>query len=256
MTVHKDLPAGFTASPLGAWTVYEWPETFSTNDLGRLLPPWSIARALTQTGGRGRMNRKWHAGPGGLWVSFIVPLPAAIQNWGPLPLIAGLALLDLAAAYGLSGIRLRWPNDLLYGKAKLAGILVERPAQDKAVIGIGLNIANDISSVAALLNDPAARLNDLLPVPTRPKQVLEDLAALLHRRFTRFCEAGFAPLLPDLEKTWGAPRPVTIETCHGEQTGLFLGVNGEGHPLLRFADGTESMIDGAYITRMRETDLS
>lgn len=247
-----DLPANASVHPCGIWTVYEWPEAFSTNDLGRLLPPWSIAKALVQNGGRGRMNRKWHSGPGGLWVSFVVPLSDNVTNWGPLPLVAGLALLDLMTRLGINGARLRWPNDLLIGKSKLAGILVERPAADKAVIGIGVNVSNDINSVADQLNDPATRLNDLLPAPITTKEVLEALASLLEKRFLLFSAEGFAPLLPDLRKTWKKPVPVVIETCDGEREGLFTGVNEGGHPVLRLGDGTETFVNGAYITRLRE----
>lgn len=236
----------------GNWTVHEWLETFSTNDLGRHLAPWSIAQARVQTGGRGRMNRKWHADSGGLWVSFVVPLAGQNKDWGPLPLIAGLALLDLISEYGYGEARLRWPNDLLIGDAKLAGILVERPAPDKAVIGIGINILNDIASRADQLQDPPARLCDLFSFPLTVDGVLNDLARLLEIRFLTFADQGLLPLMPDLAKTWGHPRPVVIETCHGDREGLFIGIDEGGHPRLRFESGEESSVDGAYITRMRE----
>lgn len=249
---NPDLPANAAVRPCGIWTVHEWPETFSTNDLGRLLPPWSIARALVQTGGRGRMNRKWYSGEGGLWLSFVVPLTGRNTRWEPLPLVTGVAILDLMDHYGISGARLRWPNDLLVNNAKLAGILVERPATDKAVIGIGLNVLNDVASVAGQLNDPVTRIADLLTPAPDGNEVMEQLARCLEKRFRIFAEEGFAPLLPDLAKTWKEPRPVLIETCDGTREGLFLGVNEGGHPLLRFPDGSESMVDGAYITRLKE----
>lgn len=236
----------------GSWTIHEWLETFSTNDLGRHLAPWSIAQARIQTGGRGRMNRKWHAASGGLWASFVVPLTGKNTNWTPLPLIAGLALLDLISSYGFDGARLRWPNDLLTGDAKLAGILVERPATDKAVIGIGVNIMNDVASIADQLQDPPARLADLFSFSLTVNGVLDDLSRFLEKRFLMFSDQGLSPLLDDLAKTWGHPRPVVIETCHGNREGIFLGIDGGGHPLLQFDDETVSSIDGAFITRMRE----
>ena len=55
---------------------------------------------------------------------------------------------------GLDSVRLRWPNDLLAGKSKLAGILVERPAENMAVIGIGINVFNDVASIAGEIKDP------------------------------------------------------------------------------------------------------
>ena len=133
--------------PCGNWTYHEWAEAFSTNDLARALPPWHIAVCRVQTGGRGRFNRKWIGEEGGLWASFNVPLDTPADaadgvDWGHLPLVAGLALLSMLRGMGLDSVRLRWPNDLLAGKSKLAGILVERPAAHMAVIGIGINIFN------------------------------------------------------------------------------------------------------------------
>ena len=81
-----------------------------------------------QKSGRGRFNRKWVGEEGGLWSSFTVPLDtAAGVHWGHLPLVAGLALLNMLRSMGIANARLRWPNDVLIGKSKLAGILVERP---------------------------------------------------------------------------------------------------------------------------------
>lgn len=248
----RELPLGAIIRPCGTWTLYEWSEAFSTNDLGRLLPPWSIARALEQTGGRGRMNRKWHSGKGGLWMSFVVPLTGDNSDWGPLPLIAGLSILDLMEQYSIKDARLRWPNDLLVNNQKLAGILVERPSPDKAVIGIGLNVTNDISSAGDEHNTPT-RLADIHPsfLPAHD-EILLDLATCLRTRFQTFSDNGLAPLLPDFAKIWEHPRPVRVETCDGSMEGLFTGINSGGHPLLKYPDGTESFVDGAYITRLKE----
>lgn len=113
--------------------------------------------ARTQSAGRGRRGNSWEsASSGGLYMSLIhMPEPAAGQSAPPPPgltIAAGLALhgavAELLAADGKaspSDLRLKWPNDLLLGGAKLAGILVESrgldPAHPHYVIGIGLNVA-------------------------------------------------------------------------------------------------------------------
>ena len=145
------------------WDVHKWAEAFSTNDLARQLAPWSIAVCTSQTNGRGRFNRRWFGEEGGLWISFTVPLhedPAI--NGGHLPLLAGLAVLKTCEELGLEHARLRWPNDILVGKSKLGGILVERPSHDMAVIGIGINIHNPIEKIAEQLQDPPVKLSFLL----------------------------------------------------------------------------------------------
>ena len=185
--------------PCGDWTYHEWTEAFSTNDLARSLPPGHIAVCRVQTGGRGRFNRKWIGEEGGLWASFTVPLSAPADtaagvHWGHLPLVAGLALFNMLRGMGLDSVRLRWPNDLLAGKSKLAGILVERPAENMAVIGIGINVFNDVASIAGEIKDPPARLADLVrDCPSRrhgfPGQSFEPGSFRLFPR-RRLCPSG------------------------------------------------------------------
>ena len=77
---------------------------------------------------------------------------------GICPSSQGLALLDMLRDMGIRNARLRWPNDLLVGRSKLAGILVERPSDHMAVIGIGVNVFNDVTGIAGMVQDPPARL--------------------------------------------------------------------------------------------------
>lgn len=100
--------------------------------------------AVEQTLGRGRRGSRWCSEPGqGLYASFILQPE---QPWpGPLVTIAaGLATRDAVIQLGLDHSRLKWPNDLLVGDSKLAGILVESrawSAQDPIyVLGIGVNV--------------------------------------------------------------------------------------------------------------------
>jgi BirA family biotin operon repressor/biotin-[acetyl-CoA-carboxylase] ligase len=97
-----------------------------------------------QTAGRGRLGRRWHSEPGlGLYASVVLLPP---RPWaGPaLTMALGLAVQDAVSALGLPRARLDWPNDVVVGAAKLAGILVEArdldPARPAYVAGVGLNV--------------------------------------------------------------------------------------------------------------------
>jgi len=103
-----------------------------------------VHTARAQTAGRGARGRAWASAPGeGLYASVVLlpdppaPPPAA------LTMAAGLAVQDLLHALGLAGARLKWPNDVLVGQRKLAGILIESrgfdPRRPAFVCGIGLN---------------------------------------------------------------------------------------------------------------------
>lgn len=94
-----------------------------------------------QTAGRGRHGREWISDPGaGLWSSTLV---RSCENPTRLPLLAALAVVDLARDVGAMSWSIKWPNDVLdSGGRKVAGILVEGVGADlgAAVIGIGLNV--------------------------------------------------------------------------------------------------------------------
>jgi BirA family biotin operon repressor/biotin-[acetyl-CoA-carboxylase] ligase len=104
----------------------------------------TVLIADTQTAGRGRRDRSWVSPPGtGLYLSVLLrPSTVPAARLGTLGMVAGLALMHLAGEAGVTAA-LKWPNDLLIGEAKCAGVLSEvapdGPAQ-AAVVGVGINV--------------------------------------------------------------------------------------------------------------------
>jgi len=134
----------------GLWrTVEVTPVTGSTNaDLldraSRGAPEGTVLAAESQSAGRGRLGRAWVA-PSRASLTFSLLLrpeqvPPARRGW--LPLLAGVALAGAVQTVTAVPVTLKWPNDLLCGPAKLAGILAEA-AGDAVVIGIGLNVSTE-----------------------------------------------------------------------------------------------------------------
>jgi len=141
------------------WTEQSWPtgwdvrhvaETGSTNaDLIDAVIAGTAANRTVlatdhQTAGRGRLDRRWDAPPGAnLLVSIVVaPVPAAPAEATHR---VGLAAVGAARAFADAGeaavVGLKWPNDVLLGDRKMAGILAQRvPDRDAVVVGLGLNI--------------------------------------------------------------------------------------------------------------------
>ena len=102
----------------------------STQDVARPMPIGSIVVADHQTAGRGRLDRRWESPPGtALLVSFVLR---------PNPILSLAAGVAAAQACG-GGVRLKWPNDLLLGDAKVRGILIE-VTPTTAICGIGINL--------------------------------------------------------------------------------------------------------------------
>lgn len=103
-----------------------------------------VVVAEHQQAGRGRLDRRWET-PDRAALTFSVLLrpPADAPSWTWLPLLAGVAVASAVTELDIAA-DLKWPNDVLVGERKLAGLLVERmetPDGPAAVVGIGLNVS-------------------------------------------------------------------------------------------------------------------
>jgi len=214
------------------------PETGSTNhdllaEARAGAPEGTWLRAETQSGGRGRMGRSWLSPPGNLYASTIVRLHAGEPEPEPatLALVAAVALEEVASAYAGPGrLQLKWPNDLMVGSAKLAGILLER-ADDAVVIGFGVNLAHHPEN----LERPTASLAALGVAAPEPALFLTDLADALARWIGRWRSEGLGPV----RARWiERAHPVGSALLAGGVAGLFEGLDSQGALLLRRADGS------------------
>jgi BirA family biotin operon repressor/biotin-[acetyl-CoA-carboxylase] ligase len=138
---------GDWGGPAGLWTAVEVvASTGSTNAdlLTRGGPEGQVLVAEEQTAGRGRAGRTWLSVPGASLTFSVLLRPASVppaaRGW--LPLLTGVAVAAaVRSAAGVAAV-LKWPNDVLVGDRKLAGILAEQsPAGDAVVVGVGLNVA-------------------------------------------------------------------------------------------------------------------
>jgi BirA family transcriptional regulator, biotin operon repressor / biotin---[acetyl-CoA-carboxylase] ligase len=114
----------------------------------RGAPEGSVLVAEAQTAGRGRMGRAWLSPPGAALMFSVLLRPGAVQpaRRGWVPLLTGVAVVS--AVRRLTGLEagLKWPNDVLAGEAKLAGILAEQSA-DAIVVGTGINVSTRASEL-------------------------------------------------------------------------------------------------------------
>ena len=238
---------------VSSWRYITLEECDSTFNAARREGAWTVVRAVRQSNGRGRFNRTWFGEEGGMWATFNVPLePASDTRWGLLPLVAGVAIMRALRGYAIAGLRLRWPNDVLVGRAKLAGILVERPRPELGSIGIGLNMHNDVRSLAPRVQDPPARLADLAPTCPGVAEFTATLADAIGGAFAEFASGGPAALAEELQAAWGAARPVEAHTDAGIISGTFLGIQADGSPRLAQADGSVLTVPAISINRLVE----
>lgn len=219
---------------LPGWEIRVLEETTSTNDaalalLGRARLPLLVA-AARQTRGRGRRGRRWFSDPeAGLAMTALLsvrrPLPACLT----LPLAAGLAVWR-ALARRAPGLRLKWPNDVVSARGKVAGVLLEtRPhAPSVAVaVGVGVNLAVPRGGFPEL-GQPAAALSELATEPFTREEVAGDVAAELERALACWEAGGFAALREDWWRAHGGARPVRVRTDAGAWEGEAVQVGEDG----------------------------
>lgn len=156
-----------------------------------------VLAAELQTQGRGRRGRSWSSGLGdSLIFSVLWPSQCAVNTLSGLSLAVGVAIIRALASLGIHDIALKWPNDVLSGSGKLAGVLIELHGDmlspGTVVIGVGLNLK--LSCVTKDLVDQ--EVSDLTgitgQVPDRNRllaMLLKELAAVLDT----FEQHGFEP---------------------------------------------------------------
>ena len=142
----------------------------------------SLVIADEQTAGRGRLDRKWITPKGtALALSLILrPTTEEKLHISRVTGLAALAITDALRTYGLTS-EIKWPNDILLNRRKVAGILVESvwsgDEVDGLVIGIGLNVLKGAVPSPDLLRFPATSLEEFFGPAVNREQVLRDILA-------------------------------------------------------------------------------
>jgi BirA family biotin operon repressor/biotin-[acetyl-CoA-carboxylase] ligase len=206
--------------------------TDSTNTRARELavrgaPHGTLVTAAQQSAGRGRQGRTWTAPAGrALLCSLVLRDPPRL-----LPLLAGVAVAEVIGAEA----QVKWPNDVLLGGRKVAGILVEgRPQERWAVVGIGLNVAVRDDDLPPELRDRAGTLG------LDPDAVEPVLASLLRSLETWLASQPGETLVAVRERDALHGRPV--RWADGE--GVGAGIDDRGRLVVSTAAGTVTLDSG------------
>ena len=191
-------------------------------------------RADRQTGGRGRQGRVWQSPPGNFYGSTLVRLRSGDPAAATLALVVAVALDEAVGVYAPGAdLAIKWPNDLLLGGAKLAGILLER-AGDAVVIGVGVNLAHHPADLDRRVTSLAAHG----PAPD-PAEFAQTLADTFARWLGRWRGEG----LGVIRDAWTAyahtpGTALAVNLPDGERAeGLFERLDSDGALILRLADG-------------------
>ncbi len=230
------------------WRVARFARLGSTNeearrralagDPGRL---WIVAGEQSQ--GRGRHGRAWSSPPGNLYASALLVDPCEAAVAPQIGFVAGVALVQAAEDLGGAGVALKWPNDLLWNGAKLAGLLVEGVSAPRrgfaCIVGVGVNCASSPQGLAYAATDLGAALQRAVS----PQALFARLAARFHQAIGLWSRgAGFAEIRARwLRSAAGLGGPIRVAGARGTREGLFAGLDADGRLLLQTAGAVETI---------------
>ena len=223
MTQTPDLPGGYT---LAAFDTIG-----STNDeakrrAGEGAAEGTVVWARSQLGGRGREDRTWVSPPGNLYCS-VVLRPAAISAQ-----IGFVAALAAAEAVGPDAT-LKWPNDVLLGGRKVAGLLLEAGA-GWIVVGCGINLISHPEGTPF----PATSVKAATGQTFSAEAALSAFCAALDRWYRRWEGEGFAEVRGAwLTRAHPPGTALTVRTPRLALAGTFDGLDADGVLLLKALDG-------------------
>lgn len=198
------------------------------------LPEGHVWVAETQSGGRGRLDRKWESPFGGLWFSLLLRPKLAPAQVPSLTLTAGWVLSSaIKAVIGIDA-KLKWPNDLLIREGKhwkkCAGILTEMSGQldrtEWVVLGVGLNVNNVIP---AALRNQAIALAEKTHQTIPRKQLFDVFMRLFHTAYGTYKKEGFDAFRTDYWASYSRPNDtVRLKSSFGVIQGIVRGVDASG----------------------------
>jgi BirA family biotin operon repressor/biotin-[acetyl-CoA-carboxylase] ligase len=256
VTAEEPLPDGFV--------LYALDRVASTNDEAQRMAeagaePGLVVLAAEQSHGRGRHGRSWSSPPGNLYASVLLRVEGPLAASAQLSFVAGLALADALERHAPAGVqlRLKWPNDVLIGRAKVAGILLESAGKINGarstcvIVGTGVNIVTSPPDTPYPATSLAAQGFGALA----PRALLVDYLGALDRWLRQWREAGFGAV----RAAWctrgvGLGEEIRLRLDREELSGRFVDVTPSGALLLDLgASGRREIAAGDVFYPDRQT---
>lgn len=209
-----------------------------------------------QTKGRGMKGRSWYsAKKRGLYISCI--LRPEKTNISLIPLLAGLAVSE--AIFEMLGLRvkLKWPNDLVWEKKKLGGILCETgflgSKANYSILGIGLNISHRSEDFPEDIRTSATSLRIIIKKDIDERVLLEKLWRALNHWYRLFCQGEGERIVSAFQDDSTVPlgKELPLVTQEGEISGIYRGIDSDGGLILEI-NGERRSFFAAEIKDIKE----
>ena len=215
-------------------------------------PAGLLVWALAQHAGRGRRGRSWVSPPGNVYSSLLLRPDCPAGDAAQASFVAALAVADTATGLLPAGseVRCKWPNDVLVGGRKVAGILLESHSRmngmvDWLIVGVGINLAHCPDATRM----PATALA-LEGAEASVEQVLQSYAQSIARWLAVWRGEGFAPVRAAwLELADGLGRAIEVRLADQTLDGVFDGLDADGALILTGPAGGRRRITAGEVFR-------
>ena len=275
LSIHKVRGRGYQlAAPLtlldpisiqGVAPTYDWPilvfdsidstnaEALRAIERGQTAP--FLVLAERQTAGRGRRGRKWVSPfAENIYYSLVLRIEGGMRQLEGLSLVVGLAVMQTLRALGVPGVGLKWPNDVLVGHKKIAGILLELVGDPAdvchVVLGVGINvnmqIADEVDQSWTSMRLESGKVFDR-------NDLVAELGLMLQAYLDRHQHDGFSSIHAEWEQNhlWQG-RSVSLIAGVNQIDGEVLGIDSQGALRLK-VNGVEKVFSGGELSlRLRD----
>ncbi len=217
--------------------------------LGPDDPEGAVAVSDHQIAGRGRLGRSWVAPPGTAVLVSVVLRPPPDRKVPQLSILGGLAVaeaVDEALQFWRSA-QIKWPNDVMVNRRKVAGVLAEA-REGAVVLGIGINVNQTRDQLPAEARQPAASLRTIYGRTHDRAAILADLLERLERLYAAWLEGGLDAVYADLgARDFLRGRHVSVNGT----SGVAVKIDRAGRLEIAVADGEVVTVDSGEVVYER-----
>ncbi|RON21118.1 biotin--[acetyl-CoA-carboxylase] ligase [Pseudomonas brassicacearum] len=247
-------------APACGWPILLFDSIDSTNaealraiERGQAAP--FLVLAERQTAGRGRRGRKWVSPfAENVYYSLVLRIDGGMRQLEGLSLVVGLAVMQTLRALGVPGVGLKWPNDVLVGQKKIAGILLELVGDPAdvchVVLGVGINVnmqmTEEVDQLWTSMRLESGRAFDR-------NHLVSKLGLVLQEYLARHQLDGFSSIQSEWEQNhiWQG-RAVSLIAGVSQIDGEVLGIDSQGALRLK-VNGVEKVFSGGELSlRLRD----
>jgi len=223
--------------------------------LGQEVPDGTVLISESQSSGKGRMGRSWFSPLGGIWMSILLK-----PSWPSAHQVLTLAFAAAVrkAMLDVAGIRagLKWPNDVIIGSRKVAGILAEAEYDGAKVrwlvVGLGVNANIRPELLPHELRREATSLSQELGHEVERTQLTRRILEFVDRAYTRFESGCVSELVNDAKSAcFTIGRMVKVTTMEGTFVGKALDLGVDGQLVVALKDGQKIPVYAADVVHLR-----